>query len=173
MRDTSPLNFANLMHAAIHFLVESLIIAPNPEHCLFISVVTSTLIFSHPWGGGVHAVCFVFHSFFLFRTSGNCVLLKALIITSALAIDKLGSNFSRSKINLFLACQITQKIVTRSSISALLSFFCSIIKSPRISRLPISWIALSKVESCQIFFTALQVTRACRVCSTLFPQCLQ
>ena len=43
---TSPLKVAVLMDATMHFPVESLIMAPNPEQFLFALVAASTLIFS-------------------------------------------------------------------------------------------------------------------------------
>lgn len=68
------------MAAAMHFPVESLIIAPNRGHYLFVLVDASTLIFSHPWGGGAHTFLFFFCNFFSFSISGNWGLLKASLI---------------------------------------------------------------------------------------------
>ena len=92
--DTSPQNFVVFIDVAKHLPVESLIIASKPKHCLLVSVVVSTLIFTHPQGGRVQTFGFFFCIISEFSSSRNFVLLKPSLTASALVITRIGSNFN-------------------------------------------------------------------------------
>lgn len=62
--DTSTWYLETLIAAPMKIPAESLIIAPNPEHCLDTLVAAWILIFSYPWRGVVPS-SLLFHLLFL------------------------------------------------------------------------------------------------------------